>query len=418
MESLKDRIRHCETLPTLPAAALLVLQLTEKDTVDASKLAQIISQDPALSGKVLRAVNSPFYGLSNKVSNIGQAVALLGMHSVKTLVLGFSLVSTLQSQRRGGFDHLAYWRRSMYAATAARVIAGKVASYLQEECFLSALLMDIGTLLLDQLLDDRYGLVFERAKSHQELTVLETHEFGMSHAEAGAMLAEHWKLPAKLATPIGAHHGPHGVEDNELKRISEVVWLAGRCADVFIGKDPSEAISSVRRSLRELYKLDEVQCDTLLCQVSLKTNDLAGLFDVRINNSATYDQILHNASERLLALSIAEENGAQSDKRQTRRMRRDGKIMVTPCARGILSPPIQVKLRDLSAVGIGLTHTARLEPGTQFIIQLPEKDKSVKTLLYTVKRCETYGGLSSIGGELSSVLRVEAVQNSQLAAAG
>ncbi|MBC8106401.1 MAG: HDOD domain-containing protein [Anaerolineae bacterium] len=419
MDNLRERIRTCDSLPTLPAAALRVLQLTVGDKGEPQELAQLIVQDPGLSGRVLRAVNSPFYGMSNKVSSVQQAVALLGVHSVKTLVLGFTLVSTLQNQRAGSFDYFAYWRRSMYAATAARVIAAQVTHYLQEDCFISALLMDIGALLLNQLMEERYGFIYDRAKTHQELIVIESHELGLTHAEAGALLAEHWKLPPRLSTPIAAHHNPHDVEDNELKKITQVIWLAGRCAEIFVNpKEASDSISAVRRSLRELFQLDEIRSDALLCQVSMKTSELAGLFDVRVNTSVTYDQILAGASERLLEMSIADENGkANADNRRNKRLRRDGKVTITPCSRGILDKPVQVKLRDLSATGIGVTHTDRMELETQFIIQLPQPDKSVKSLLYTVKRCDTFGGLSSIGAELTSVLRPESVPKTSAAQA-
>ena len=409
MVNIKDQIRNCDNLPTLPAAALRVLQLTTNEGTEPKALADLIAQDPALSVRILRAVNSPFYGMSNKVSSVPQAVALLGVHSVKTLVLGFTLVHSLQSQRPGSFDHFAYWRRSMYGATAARVIASQVCSYLTEECFIAALLMDIGTLLLNQLLEDRYGFVYDRADTHQDLMLLEHHEIGLTHAEAGQVLAEHWRLPEKLTIPIGAHHGPQDVADDELRKISQVVWLAGRCAEIFVNpKQAGESISGVRRSLRELFKLDDLACDSLLTKIGMKTGELSSLFEIRVNTSQTYDQILAGASQRLLELSIAEKSaGEQQDNRRNKRMRRDGKVTITPCARGILAPPVQVKLRDLSATGIGVTHTDRLEPGMQFVIQLPQPDKSIKTLLYTVRRCDTFGGLSSIGAELTSVLRPE-----------
>jgi hypothetical protein len=195
-----------------------------------------------------------------------------------------------------------------------------------------------------------------------------------------------------------------------LRKIAQVVWLAGRCAEVFVDtKNAGESISGVRRSLRDMYKLDELACDTLLTKISMKTGELAGLFEIRVNTAQTYDQILAGASQRLLELSIAEKTAGQSqaENRRCRRLRREGKVTITPCSRGILGLPVQVKLRDLSATGIGVTHTERLEPETQFIIQLPQPDKSIKTLLYTVRRCDTFGGLSSIGAELTSVLRPE-----------
>src|SRR4051812_18420606 len=120
--TLQAKIRDTSSLPTLPAAALRVLQLTQDDKVALDELAATIASDPALASKVLRAVNSSFYGLPHKVASVQQAVALLGNHSVRTLVLGFSLSNAMKAAKQGtGFDHIAYWRRSMYAATAARL---------------------------------------------------------------------------------------------------------------------------------------------------------------------------------------------------------------------------------------------------------------------------------------------------------
>src|SRR5687768_5792778 len=138
--TLQAKIRDTSVLPTLPAAALRVLQLTKDDNIALDELAATIASDPALSSRILRAVNSTFYGLPQKVASVQQAVALLGVHSVRTLVLGFSLAGSMKAKKAGagpcgGFDHLAYWRRSMYAATAARLTAERVLSNRVEECF-------------------------------------------------------------------------------------------------------------------------------------------------------------------------------------------------------------------------------------------------------------------------------------------
>jgi HD-like signal output (HDOD) protein len=410
-QSLREKITDSGNLPTLPAAALYILQLANNDKTELTELAAGISKDPALSVKVLRAVNSSFYGMPQKVSTVSQAVVLLGLHAVKALVLGFTLLNNIRSNK-SGFDHLSFWRRSMYAATAARIIAGKVLPVRQEDCFVAALLMDVGTLLLDQMLGDTYSDLCERAGCHADLLVHEVHELGMTHAEVAATLAEHWKLPEMLAIPMGKHHGPREVDNTILRKITEVVWLAGRCADIFSHDNAAESISAVRASCKELYTMDELAADAMLCNIGQKTAELAKLFDVRLNSSANFDTILTKASERLLELSIAqqEERTAGDNKRRSSRMRRDGKITVTPCARGVLGQPVQLRLRDLSAAGIGLTHTDRMEPGSQFVIRLPEGEGAFKTLLYTVRRCDSFAGLSSIGAELTSVLRPESVR--------
>ena len=408
-QSLKDRIRSCTSLPSLPAAALSVLQLTENDSTGMDELAKIIAVDAALSARILRAINSSFYGLNQKVTSINQAVVLLGLHAVKTLVLGFSLVSNLASQKRG-FDHLAYWRRSMYSATAARVIGNRVLPSRADDCFVGALLMDIGSLVLDQVLGAQYSSVYERARNHNDLLILETHALGMTHAEAGAILAEHWKLPEILRVAIEYHHGAQAVEDFVSRKVCEIVGLAGRCADVFVGDSPAESIASVRRAFLENHQIREIECDSLLCDIGQKTAELAPLFEVKVNAAVNYEDIVSKASERLLELSLAEqsEGGAQANRRKTARIRRDGTMYLMPCRHGVLGQSVQVRLKDISSGGIGIVHSQPFDMGSQFVIQLPQPGGLTKSLLYTVVRCEASASTSgpfSIGAELSCVLK-------------
>jgi HD-like signal output (HDOD) protein len=408
--TLQAKIKDTSSLPTLPAAALRVLQLTEDNNELAlDELASTIASDPALSSKVLRAVNSSFYGLPHKVASVQQAVALLGMQAVCTLVLSFSLTGVMKQQNnRTGFDHLAYWKRSMYSATAARLTAEKVLPAKIEECFVSALLMDLGSLLLDMLMGDQYGQLCLKARSHSDMLLLETHALGMSHAEAGGMLAEHWKLPEVLRIPVAHHHGPDAVEDTALRKVTQVVSLASRMADIFCGTNAAEPISTVREAFRELYNINEIQCDGLLCQIAMKTGELAPLFDVKLNDEVNYNGILEKAHKRLMEMSQAtpKSDVTPTNKRRATRVRRDGKMTITPCADGVLGKPVQVRLRDLSSMGMGLMHNEPIPIGSQFLIQIAQGGGEVKTLLYKVVRCETSsGGISLIGAELLTVLK-------------
>src|SRR6266496_3464412 len=115
-EQLIAQILQCPTLPSLPTIALDVLRLAQCDEVDIAEIARTISKDPALASKILRTVNSSFYGRGQSVSQVSQSLVILGLQSVKTMVLGFSLVSNLQQNKPNGFKLLNYWRRSIYAA--------------------------------------------------------------------------------------------------------------------------------------------------------------------------------------------------------------------------------------------------------------------------------------------------------------
>src|SRR6516162_5288656 len=98
-QELANRIKQCPNLPSLPSVAVQVLELAQQSDVDITQIARIISKDPALSGKILRTVNSSFYGRSQHVSTISHALVILGLQSVKTLVLGFSLVTNLTKNK-------------------------------------------------------------------------------------------------------------------------------------------------------------------------------------------------------------------------------------------------------------------------------------------------------------------------------
>src|SRR6267143_1617822 len=164
-EELIKKIRACPTLPSLPAIAVQVLELAQKDHVDIAEIARVISKDPALSSKILRTVS--------------HALVLLGLQSVKTLVLGFSLVGNLSKTKTKGFKHVTYWRRCVYSATAARLLASKLHIVQQEDCFLGALLMDIGMLVLDQVVGEEYGNVHDSAANHQQLSEIERKTFSL-----------------------------------------------------------------------------------------------------------------------------------------------------------------------------------------------------------------------------------------------
>jgi len=94
-EKLVERIKTCPTLPSLPAIAVKVLELAQSNDADIAEIARVISSDPALSSKILKTVNSSFYARPQNVSTVSHALVILGLQSVKTLVLGFSLVSNL-----------------------------------------------------------------------------------------------------------------------------------------------------------------------------------------------------------------------------------------------------------------------------------------------------------------------------------
>src|SRR5688572_26813913 len=153
-----DRILTTSTLPSFPKIAMRVIEMTRSDgEVELKELADVISKDAALAAKVLATVNSPFYGHSRTIDSMQQAVLILGFQSLKMLVLGLSLVRDLRRMKVGGFNALKFWQRSIFAASAARVLCTKLNMSYPETLMHAALLMDVGMLALDQALGEEYG---------------------------------------------------------------------------------------------------------------------------------------------------------------------------------------------------------------------------------------------------------------------
>jgi diguanylate cyclase (GGDEF)-like protein len=312
-DQLLARIRQCPTLPSLPTIALEVLDLAQREEVDIAEIARIISKDPALSSKILRTVNSSFYGRSQSISQVSQALVILGLQSVKTLVLGFSLVSNLQQGGKGkGFKHLDYWRRSIYAATAGKTLAAKVQMVQAEECFLAALLQDIGMLVLDQVMSEEYGHIHEKATSHRQLTAVEKQILGMTHADVTGFLAEQWKLPPILAMPMRHHHDPQGVVDPAVRRLADVAYVAGLCADVFVDANPAAALGEARVFCHRQFKMSEADTDAMLAEIGQRTKEVAPLFEIKLGTPADFDVILKKANEALIDLTLKSQQQAQN----------------------------------------------------------------------------------------------------------
>ncbi|MGA2441039.1 MAG: GGDEF domain-containing protein [Tepidisphaeraceae bacterium] len=298
----------------MPTIAVQILDLAGRPNVDIAEIARVISKDPALSSKILCTVNSSFYGRSQHIGTISHALVILGLQSVKTLVLGFSLVTTLSRSKSGGFNHLRYWRRSIYAATAARTLATKMHLVQQEEAFIAALLQDIGMLALNQVISAPYGEICGKCGTHMELIKAEQESFGMTHAEVGAILAEQWKLPPVLAATIRASHDAANVADPTTKNVALLVQLAGQCADVFVDAEAAPAIAQVRAVCAAAFKMSEADCDQLLKEIGAKTKEIIPLFEINVGNAASYEAILKKANEALVDLTL--ESQMQASKLQ------------------------------------------------------------------------------------------------------
>ncbi|MCC7203883.1 MAG: GGDEF domain-containing protein [Phycisphaeraceae bacterium] len=306
--ALLDRVLKSPRLPTLPAIAVEVIQLVQNDEVSVKQIAETISHDPALSGKILKTVNSSFYGQAYEISTISHALVILGLSSVKTLALSFSLVSNLQMSDHSGFDHMKYWKRSLYSAAGARELARRMNLPQQEEAFLGGLLSDLGMLALNQTLGQEYrDIVHEAAGDHMKLRQLEREKLETDHAEVGAALGQHWHLPQVLVEPIRHHEAPDAGPQPLVNAI-RCVAMGHLAAEVFSGENKHKAVARFNRQAAKWFELTDLDTEPMLDQIHKATIELRRLFDLKIGDLQQPDEILARANDAMLQINLKQQH--------------------------------------------------------------------------------------------------------------
>jgi diguanylate cyclase (GGDEF)-like protein len=297
-QSLEELLKSSDRLPTLPAVALKILEVARKDDVTVAEMEGVISADPPLAAKVLRIVNSPFYSLPRKVTSVRQAISLLGVNSVKSLALGFSLVKGNTRKKTGNFDYTAFWKKSIIGAVSSRLLASDGSGASSEDCFFLGLLQDIGALALTQLLPRRYAEVM-KLKQEKQLPLVEAERrvLGFDHAEAGDFLIRGWGLPPTFHLPIRYHHDPERLDNPALRPLARILSMSAAMADFFYHDRPLEALQWLRESAAKQRRAEELE--PLMIRVFSEAVEIGTIFDIDMSRQKSYAEILEEANLEL-----------------------------------------------------------------------------------------------------------------------
>ncbi len=296
-----ERVIGCPKLPSLPAVALKVVELTRDPNVSISRIAQTIQNDPALTAKVLKTINSAFYALSQPCPSISRACSMLGLNAVKAIVLGFSLVDTTKALRSDSrFDLESYWRRAVFGAAGARVLATTTRACDPEEAFVGAMLQDIGMLAAFTALRDEYADVLDAcAADHDNLAAIEREKLGFDHAVAGKMMAERWKFPAQLVECVGRHHDPDKCLP-EHEKLVRIVHLSTLISGALTVAEPQKKLGQLIVKSRAWFGLDAAQARDLVQQTSRGASELAKVLDLAMGQRPDTAAILREAHEQMI----------------------------------------------------------------------------------------------------------------------
>ena len=200
-------IEKIKELPTLPVIANRVQEMLYNPRTKISDLANIIEKDQSITAKILKLVNSAFYSLPERVTNISQAIALLGFKNISQIVMTLSVFDTLRSKNNGIFDRRQFWLHSIGTAIIGKKIAKETQVKDPDDVFTSCLLHDIGKVFMDGFLKDEFKSILKMADEKGISFYKAEHElFDVNHAMLGEWIARKWNLPIHIIAAIKHHH--------------------------------------------------------------------------------------------------------------------------------------------------------------------------------------------------------------------
>lgn len=224
-ERIKAIIAQMECLPSIPALLHEIIQHLQKDDCSLDEVGMVIAKDIAITAKLLKLVNSAFFGLGRPIVDPVDAVSYLGLETVKALVLTVSAFATYEAQNTGPLSFESLWNHSLRVAASARKIANAAGASKQvaEESFIAGMLHDIGKLALAANLPEPYEKVFQAAEElGLSLHAAEEAAFGAHHGDVGGYLLSLWGLPPGVVDAITLHHEPQRADSREFTPVAAV----------------------------------------------------------------------------------------------------------------------------------------------------------------------------------------------------
>lgn len=211
---------YIKEMPSLPISVGKVLEICNSASVNPSDLNQVISLDPVLTGRLLKLINSAYYGLGTHITSLVKAIVMLGINTVKNLALSTAILGTLPKNKEiHGLNMEGYWRHCLCVGVTSKILAAKqgIDPKLHQEYFTAGLLHDIGKIPLNAVMDTEYMQIVTVAdRERKTLLTVENEELGINHCTAGELIAKSWKLDSTITDVIAWHHDIGGYSGENL----------------------------------------------------------------------------------------------------------------------------------------------------------------------------------------------------------
>ncbi len=267
-------------IATLPEVTMRIIEVVQDPRSTAHDLHKIVSHDPALSARVLRVVNSAFYGLPGQIGSIDRAIMLLGLNAVKNIAIAASLTKMFnQEVPCDDFSGKDLWTHSVAVGASNKLITAAIGLALPDEAFLAGLIHDLGLVALMQCFNDKIPEIVNLVRSGVPFRTAEEKVIGADHQQIGMALAAKWKFPRSFQYVTGYHHNPQDLaKENRLlavvTHISDIL-----CANQELGLTITAETETIQQEWKAEIGLKDESIAEIQAQLPDELNTVKALIE-------------------------------------------------------------------------------------------------------------------------------------------
>ncbi len=251
----KDLAAKTTEISTLPEITIRIIEIVQDPRSTAHDLHEIVCNDPALSARVLRVVNSAFYGLPGQIGSIDRAIMLLGLNAVKNIAIAASLSKMFKTPTHcDDFNGKDLWTHSVAVGACNKLITNAIGLTLPDEAFLGGLIHDLGVVAVMQCHGPNLPKIVDLVRAGVPYRKAEEQIIGADHQEIGMALSARWKFPRSFQYITGYHHSP-----TDLARENRLLAIVTHISDVVCQQQKLGMTISAETDTIDPSLLDEIR---------------------------------------------------------------------------------------------------------------------------------------------------------------
>jgi putative nucleotidyltransferase with HDIG domain len=287
MPSIRELIKKIDSLPSMPSVITELIELTSNPDSDMDEILSLIEKDQSLTAKLLRLCNSSYYGLSQEVSTLRNAVVLLGFKAVYKMVIALGTSVFFKKDTEGyGLSGLDMFRHSVSSAIAAETIANRFDRDKAQSAYTAGLLHDIGKLVLAEYVQNDLERILELVEQGRSFVEAEQETIGMDHGLVGGKLARLWRFPDCLVEAIKYHHDPHLASTHkELVAFAHIGNVISN--SIFSGNGVDSFANAIDPKVFRTYHLDNGALESVMESTLQQAQDAESLIVDLVKETAT-----------------------------------------------------------------------------------------------------------------------------------